>query len=78
MDNEDLVTIIGPSKTESMSGFRLGAAFGSRSMIQRMEKLPSHCVPACRRILPSGHQPVVQRTGRMDGGTCSCASGYPG
>lgn len=29
MDNEDLVTIIGPSKTESMSGFRLGAAFGS-------------------------------------------------
>ena len=39
MDNEDLVTIIGPSKTESMSGFRLGAAFGSRSMIQRMEKL---------------------------------------
>lgn len=39
MDPENLVTIIGPSKTESMSGFRLGVAFGSASMIQRMEKL---------------------------------------
>ena len=39
MDNENLVTILGPSKTESMSGFRLGAAFGSPSMILRMEKL---------------------------------------
>src|SRR5699024_5758395 len=36
---ENLVTIIGPSKTESLSGFRLGVAFGSKEIIQRMEKL---------------------------------------
>lgn len=36
---ENLVTIIGPSKTESLSGYRLGAAFGSETIIQRMEKL---------------------------------------
>ena len=39
MDPDDLITIMGPSKTESLSGFRLGAAFGSPTMIQRMEKL---------------------------------------
>ena len=39
MDPNDLITIMGPSKTESVSGFRLGAAFGSPAMIQRMEKL---------------------------------------
>jgi len=36
---ENMVTIIGPSKTESLSGFRLGVAFGSSNIIQRMEKL---------------------------------------
>lgn len=36
---DNLITIIGPSKTESVSGFRLGAAFGSRDIITRMEKL---------------------------------------
>jgi len=35
----NLVTIIGPSKTESLSGFRLGVAIGSQSIIDRMEKL---------------------------------------
>ena len=39
MDRENLITIIGPSKTESLSGFRLGVAYGSPSMILRMEKL---------------------------------------
>ena len=39
MDPENLMTIMGPSKTESASGFRMGAAFGSPSMILRMEKL---------------------------------------
>lgn len=34
-----IITIIGPSKTESLSGFRLGVAFGSSSIIERMEKL---------------------------------------
>lgn len=36
---DNLITIIGPSKTESLSGFRLGAAFGSPGIITRMEKL---------------------------------------
>lgn len=36
---DNLVTIIGPSKTESLSGYRLGIAFGSPSIIARMEKL---------------------------------------
>lgn len=36
---KNLITIIGPSKTESLSGFRLGVAFGSAALITRMEKL---------------------------------------
>ncbi len=36
---ENMVTIIGPSKTESLSGYRLGVAFGSAAIIERMEKL---------------------------------------
>ncbi len=36
---KNLITIIGPSKTESLSGFRLGAAYGSKEIIERMEKL---------------------------------------
>lgn len=33
------VTIMGPSKTESLSGYRLGVAFGAPEIIARMEKL---------------------------------------
>ena len=36
---DNLITIIGPSKTESLSGYRLGVAFGSPKIIERMEKL---------------------------------------
>ncbi len=36
---ENLITIMGPSKTESLSGFRLGVAFGTPKLIERMEKL---------------------------------------
>ena len=39
IDPEKLITITGPSKTESLSGYRLGVAFGSATMIDRMEKL---------------------------------------
>jgi aspartate/methionine/tyrosine aminotransferase len=39
IDPENVVTIMGPSKTESLSGYRLGVAFGSKSVIARMEKL---------------------------------------
>ncbi|MCC7320640.1 MAG: pyridoxal phosphate-dependent aminotransferase [Rubellimicrobium sp.] len=34
-----VITIIGPSKTESLSGYRLGAAFGQPALIARMERL---------------------------------------
>jgi len=36
---EKLITIMGPSKTESLSGFRLGTAFGTSGLIDRMESL---------------------------------------
>ena len=39
VDEENVVTIMGPSKTESLSGYRLGVAFGSKAIINRMEKL---------------------------------------
>ena len=39
IDPEKLITITGPSKTESLSGYRLGVAFGSATIIDRMEKL---------------------------------------
>lgn len=35
----NVVTIMGPSKTESLSGYRLGVAFGAARVIDRMEKL---------------------------------------
>ena len=36
---DNVVTIMGPSKTESLSGYRLGVAFGPREIVSRMEKL---------------------------------------
>jgi len=39
IDKGQMITIIGPSKTESLSGFRLGVAFGSEEIINRMEQL---------------------------------------
>lgn len=43
----DTVTIMGPSKTESLSGFRLGAAFGHAEIIERMEKLQAIMALRC-------------------------------
>jgi aspartate/methionine/tyrosine aminotransferase len=39
VDPDNVITIMGPSKTESLSGYRLGVAFGSAEIIDRMEKL---------------------------------------
>ena len=36
---DQVVTILGPSKTESLSGYRLGVAFGATHLIERAEKL---------------------------------------
>ena len=38
-DAEQVLTIMGPSKTESLSGYRLGVAFGPARLVDRMEKL---------------------------------------
>ena len=39
LPEELVLTIMGPSKTESLSGYRLGVGFGSPSIVARMEKL---------------------------------------
>ena len=39
LDSENVITMLGSSKTESLSGYRLGVAFGSAKIIDRMEKL---------------------------------------
>jgi aspartate/methionine/tyrosine aminotransferase len=39
IDAGQVITIMGPSKTESLSGYRLGVAFGAPHLIDRMEKL---------------------------------------
>jgi aspartate/methionine/tyrosine aminotransferase len=39
VDPNHVMTIMGPSKTESLSGYRLGVAFGSPAIVARMEKL---------------------------------------
>lgn len=45
--SENLITILGPSKTESLSGYRLGAAFGNAEIIERMEKLQAIMALRC-------------------------------
>ncbi|MBO5472987.1 MAG: pyridoxal phosphate-dependent aminotransferase [Lachnospiraceae bacterium] len=54
---DNLVTIIGPSKTESLSGYRLGVAFGSKDIITRMEKLQAivslRCAGYCQAVFHS-------------------------
>lgn len=39
IDSDNVLTIMGPSKTESLSGYRLGVAFGAPRLIERMENL---------------------------------------
>lgn len=38
---DSCITLLGPSKTESLSGYRVGAAFGPSWVIDRMEQLQS-------------------------------------
>ncbi len=44
---DNLITIMGPSKTESLSGYRLGIAFGTEEIIERMEKLQAIMALRC-------------------------------
>jgi aspartate/methionine/tyrosine aminotransferase len=57
IDDSQLVTIMGPSKTESLSGYRLGVAFGASHLIDRMEKLQ-----AVVSLRAPGYSQAVLRT----------------
>jgi len=57
IDAENVVTILGPSKTESLSGYRVGVAFGSKTVINRMEKLQ-----AIVSLRAGGYSQAVLRT----------------
>ncbi|RWR26938.1 aminotransferase class I/II-fold pyridoxal phosphate-dependent enzyme [Sinirhodobacter populi] len=56
-DAENVITIMGPSKTESLSGYRLGVAFGAKAIITRMEKLQ-----AIVSLRAGGYSQAVFRT----------------
>lgn len=57
IDALQVVTIMGPSKTESLSGYRLGVAFGAAHIIERMEKLQ-----AIVSLRAPGYSQAVLRT----------------
>jgi aspartate/methionine/tyrosine aminotransferase len=54
---DKVVTILGPSKTESLSGYRLGVAFGAAHLIERAEKLQ-----AIVSLRAPGYSQAVLRT----------------
>lgn len=55
--HDQVVTIMGPSKTESLSGYRLGVAFGPARLADRMEKLQ-----AIVSLRAPGYSQAVLRT----------------
>ncbi|HLS68445.1 MAG TPA: pyridoxal phosphate-dependent aminotransferase [Kiloniellales bacterium] len=57
IDPEKVITIMGPSKTESLSGYRLGVGFGSKEIVSRMEKLQ-----AIVSLRAGGYSQAVLRT----------------
>jgi aspartate/methionine/tyrosine aminotransferase len=57
IDADKLVTVMGPSKTESLSGYRLGVAFGSAHLIERAENLQ-----AIVSLRAPGYSQAVLRT----------------
>ena len=57
IDAANVLTIMGPSKTESLSGYRLGVAFGAAHLIDRMEKLQ-----ALGSLRAPGYSQAVLRT----------------
>lgn len=60
---ERCLTLVGPSKTESMSGYRVGAAVGPRELIDRMEDVLSVAALRC----PAYAQHTLRRWLRDDG-----------
>ena len=57
IEADKVVTIMGPSKTESLSGYRLGVAFGAAHLVDRMEKLQ-----AIVSLRAPGYSQAVLRT----------------
>ena len=57
INSDHVVTIMGPSKTESLSGYRLGVALGAAHLIDRMEKLQ-----AIVSLRAAGYSQAVLRT----------------
>src|SRR5688500_5331016 len=57
IDSDRVITIMGPSKTESLSGYRLGIAFGAAPLVDRMEKLQ-----AIVSLRAPGYSQAVLRT----------------
>ena len=57
IDEQRVITIMGPSKTESLSGYRLGVAFGPSHLVDRMEKLQ-----AIVSLRAPGYSQAVLRT----------------
>ncbi len=57
IDSKRVVTIMGPSKTESLSGYRLGVAFGASHVLDRMERLQ-----AIVSLRAPGYSQAVLRT----------------
>lgn len=57
LPEERTITIMGPSKTESLSGYRLGVAFGAAPIIERMERLQ-----AIVSLRAAGYNQAVLRT----------------
>ncbi|HEU5357936.1 MAG TPA: pyridoxal phosphate-dependent aminotransferase [Gemmatimonadales bacterium] len=55
--SDQVVTILGPSKTESLSGYRLGVAFGAPHLIERAERLQ-----AIVSLRAPGYSQAVLRT----------------
>lgn len=55
--SDSVITIMGPSKTESLSGYRLGVAFGAANLVDRMEKLQ-----AIVSLRAPGYSQAVLRT----------------
>jgi aspartate/methionine/tyrosine aminotransferase len=57
IEQDKVITIMGPSKTESLSGYRLGVAFGAAHLVERMEK-----VQAIVSLRAPGYCQAVLRT----------------
>ena len=73
---DKVVTILGPSKTESLSGYRLGIAFGAAHLIERAEKLQAIVSLRAPGYSQAVLQHLVRRAGRVARGTHRQASDH--